>query len=252
MKELKEEMEVLRKRREELEKEVVEFEKIKEELWKLQEEEREIYARRESIIREISLLNSRLEDIRVKRKEKEEELRKIEEMKNKLNKLKDLLNLLVRLREDIKNIREVVRNKFLDDLRTEFQRFFEEIRREGEYIVSINQDYEPVAYTKSGEEVPISNLSGGERTSVALSYRLALANIAAQISGIQRSELLILDEPTVGFDKEDIRTLPEVLRNLKTIPQIIIVTHEDELKDAGDYKFEIEKVGGISRVKKVE
>ena len=252
LKELKEEVDILNSRKKELEKEVSEFEKVRRTLWELQEAEKEAFAKRESIIREIELLNSRVKDLVERIKEKKIELEEIEKLKGKLSKLKDLVDLLGRLRDDIKNIREVVRNKFLDDLRMEFQKFFEEIRREGEYIVNIDQNYEPIAYTKSGEEVPISNLSGGERTSVALSYRLALANIAAQISGIQKSELLILDEPTVGFDKEDIRTLPEVLRKLKTIPQIIIVTHEDELKDAGDYKFEIEKVNGVSRVRKVE
>jgi len=251
LKELEEEISSLSLRKEELEKVVSGFESIKQELWELQDEEKEFYAKRESILKEINLLKSRAIELDEKIGKKKIELEETKKLRARLDKLKDLINLLTRLREDIKNIREVVRNKFLDDLRSEFQRFFEEIRREGEYIVSIDQDYEPIAYTKSGEEVEITNLSGGERTSVALSYRLALSNIAAQISGIQKSELLILDEPTVGFDKEDIRTLPEVLRNLKTIPQIIIVTHEEELKDAGDHKFEIEKVGGISRIRKI-
>ena len=58
----------------------------------------------------------------------------------------------------------------------------------------------------------------------------------------------MLDEPTTGFDEEDIKALPEVLRNIRHIPQIIIVTHEASLKEAADHKFEVEKVKGVSTV----
>lgn len=234
-----------------LEKEVKEYEGLAKERENLQEEEKKWHSSYESTLREIRLLETQLSQLSQRIREKREKLVEMDKKVFLLERLRELTNLLSRLREDIKSVREVVRNKFLDDFRAEFQRFFEEIRREGEYHVDISSDYEPIAYTKGGEEVPISNLSGGEKTSIALSYRLALANIAAQISGIKRSELLILDEPTTGFDKEDIKTLPEVLRNLRTIPQILIVTHEDELKAAGDHKYEVEKIGGVSKISKL-
>jgi len=241
----------LRLRIKELEKEVEIYDELAKQRENLQEEEKRWHSSYESTLKEIRILETQLSQLSQRIKEKREKLAEMNKKITMLEKLRELTNLLSRLREDIKSVREVVRNKFLDDFRAEFQRFFEEIRREGEYHVDISSDYEPIAYTKGGEEVPISNLSGGEKTSIALSYRLALANIAAQISGIKRSELLILDEPTTGFDKEDIKALPEVLRNLRTIPQIVIVTHEDELKAAGDHKYEVEKIGGVSRVSKL-
>jgi exonuclease SbcC len=174
----------------------------------------------------------------------------LEKEKSSVQMLENALETIIRLREDIRNIREVIRRNFLEDFRQEFQRKFEEIRRyEEEYSVDIKQDYEPVAFALNGEEVPIVNLSGGEKTSVALSYRLALADLAAQMSSINPSELLILDEPTTGFDQEDIKSLPPALRNIRTIPQIIIVTHEEELKNAADYKYEVIKESGESRVR---
>jgi exonuclease SbcC len=183
----------------------------------------------------------------------EDEMKKLRTEKERLSKLEDVVSLLSRLRDDIKNIREVVRRNFLEDFRQEFQKKFEEIRKyEEEYSVDVKVDYEPVAYASNGEEVSISSLSGGEKTSVALAYRLALADIAAQISDIKPSEMLILDEPTTGFDAEDVKALPEALRNIKTIPQIIIVTHEEELKNAADYKFEVSKEMGKSKIKEVE
>ena len=174
----------------------------------------------------------------------------LEKIEKGLGDFENSLTVLKRMRDDIRNIREVVRRNFLEDFRQEFQRKFEEIRKyEEEYSVDVKLDYEPIAYTSKGEEVSIESMSGGEKTSVALAYRLALSDLAAQVSDIRQSEVLILDEPTVGFDKDDVKALPDALRNVKTIPQMIIVTHEEELQNAADYIFRVEKIGTVSEVK---
>ncbi|MFA5406448.1 MAG: AAA family ATPase [Candidatus Nanoarchaeia archaeon] len=153
--------------------------------------------------------------------------------------------LLTRLRDDIRGIRNVIRTNFLEDFRHEFQRKYEDIRKDDSYSVEINNNYEPLAYAGS-DETNINALSGGEKTSVALAYRLALSEIAAKVSSIQHSELLMLDEPTTGFDRSDINQLPQALMAVKTIPQIIIVSHEEELKEAADVNYEMEKKNGIT------
>ncbi|MCD6403889.1 MAG: SMC family ATPase [Nanoarchaeota archaeon] len=224
------------------------LEKVKKEYEMLLEEKEKVGREYERLKERMTGLKERLLELENRAKRLGERLRELERSKERLGKLKEVLMLLSRLREDIRGIRSIVRNIFLGDFRAEFQKRFEEIRRTGEYIVDIKDDYEPVAYTAEGEEVPIASLSGGEKTSVALAYRLALSDIAAQLGGIMRSEVLLLDEPTTGFDEEDIKALPEVLRNIRHIPQIIIVTHEASLKEAADHKFEVEKVKGVSTV----
>lgn len=182
--------------------------------------------------------------------EKKSKLGELNLQKDKLEKSEYVINLLERLREDIRNIRETVRGKFLLSLKNEFQRKFEELRKhEEEYSVDIKPNYEPVCFTTDGEEVTIGNLSGGEKTTVALAYRLALADIAAKLGGVQKTEVLLLDEPTVGLDAEDIKELPNALRNIETIPQIILVTHVQELKEAADHVYLVEKNGRDSIVK---
>lgn len=208
----------------------------------LKSKEKELFSAVQSIENVNRTLGEQLEYLRIEFREKKEVIDELEKSKESVQKLESATETLIRLREDIRNIREVIRRTFLEDFRQEFQKKFEEIRKyEDDYSVDILQDYEPIAFSMNGEEVPIANLSGGEKTSVALSYRLALADLAAQISSINQSEILILDEPTTGFDQEDVRALPPALRNIKTIPQIIIVTHEEELKNAADYKFEVTK-----------
>jgi exonuclease SbcC len=239
---------VIKQTKEEMEK----YGSLKKEIDKLQETENSLSSAVSSLDTEVKSYKNQIEEEETRISGLEKQLSEFKTIRADLKAKKSAVGLLTKLRHDIRSIREKVRMKFLNDLKIEFQRKFEEIRRfEEEYSVDVKLDYEPIAYA-AGDEVGISTLSGGEKTSVALSYRLALADIAAQIGGIQESELLMLDEPTTGFDEDDIRALPEALVNLRTIPQIVIVTHAEELKEAADYKFKVDKKSGISKVKLLE
>jgi exonuclease SbcC len=252
LKELMDEENEITRKIKHLEKEIGNYDEIKRLIDEKSKIERESNLLVVGIENEIKFMGREIENIKNEIEELKGEIVEIEKNRKEYEKLRNLIDLLSKLREDIRNIREIVRNKFLEDFKREFQQKFEEIRRyEGEYVVDLKSDYEPIAYTQQREEVPITNLSGGEKTSVALAYRLALSNLAAQISGVMQSEILILDEPTIGFDREDIRALPDSLRNIKTIPQIIIVTHEEELKNAADYRYEVKKEDGVSRITEV-
>ncbi len=196
--------------------------------------------------KEHSTLKEKKNNLETRSKQLITEINNLTTELNELNKSKEELiiierktKFIKRLREDIRSIRGAVRTRFLEDFRHEFQKKYEELRPDG-YSVDINNDYAPIAYAEN-EETSINALSGGEKTSVALSYRLALSEIAARVSSIKHNELLMLDEPTTGFDRIDINSLPETLRNIKQIPQIIIVSHEDELKEAADIKYELIK-----------
>ncbi len=159
------------------------------------------------------------------------------------------IEFINKLRSNIKDIRGIIRSRFLNDFKGSFAKKFEEIRNnDEEYYVEINENYEPVAYSSTGEEVPISHLSGGEKTSAALAYRLALSDLAGEMNNLSPPELLILDEPTSGFDSDDVKALPGALDNISSIPQIIIVTHEALLKEIAENVIDIEKKLGVSKI----
>jgi exonuclease SbcC len=236
-----------------MEKGVHDISSKEEKLKELSLKEKELFSKVNSMTEIIKLKKEELGEFKSEHSAKEQTLLELEKSRASIQLLEKTINVLARMREDIRNIRETIRKNFLEDFRQEFQKKFEEIRKyEEEYTVDIKTDYEPIAYTQNGEEVPIANLSGGEKTSVALAYRLALADLAAQVSAIKPSEILILDEPTIGFDQEDIKALPQALRNIQTIPQIIIVTHEEELKNAADYKYQITKQGNESTINRAD
>ena len=153
----------------------------------------------------------------------------------------------------------VYRDKAPQELRRVYAMEVEALVRE--YLNAFNLQYSDVKIDKEfniflksphhgGEEVEISGLSGGEQIVASLISLLALHKI---VSG-GRLGFLALDEPTVYLDDERRKLLIEVLKEFKGgeyINQLIIVTHDDDVKEAADSMYEIRNVGGSSEVKEV-
>jgi exonuclease SbcC len=110
----------------------------------------------------------------------------------------------------------------------------------------IDEDFTPVV-NQDGYDQEIGYLSGGEKTSIALAYRLTLNSLMRKETESMKSNLLILDEPTDGFSKNQLGKIREVLDELKS-EQIILVSHEKELEAYVDNIFQISKQDGISKV----
>ncbi|HVB12419.1 MAG TPA: hypothetical protein VNE86_04745, partial [Nitrososphaerales archaeon] len=110
----------------------------------------------------------------------------------------------------------------------------------------IDEDFTPII-EQDGIDQDVSFLSGGEKTSVALAYRLALNNIVRKVSTGMASNMLILDEPTDGFSKEQLGRVREILDELQC-PQIILVSHEKELESFADQIYRVSKTDGLSTI----
>ena len=127
-----------------------------------------------------------------------------------------------------------------------FKRWFGMLVADPEKEVGVDEDFAPMV-TQGGYEQDVKYLSGGERTSVALAYRLALNLLAQRVSLGMKSNLLILDEPTDGFSKEQLGGVREVLDEVGC-PQVIIVSHDKELESFADQIFRVAKAGDESNV----
>jgi exonuclease SbcC len=128
-----------------------------------------------------------------------------------------------------------------------FQRWFNLLVEDPGKNARVDEDFTPIM-EQDGYEQPVDFLSGGEKTSVALAYRLALNSIVQKVSVGMKSNLLILDEPTDGFSKEQLFKVREILNELKC-PQVIMVSHERELESFADQVFKVEKREGVSEIK---
>jgi DNA repair protein SbcC/Rad50 len=98
---------------------------------------------------------------------------------------------------------------------------------------------------QSGYELDVSSLSGGERTAVALAYRLALNYMVKRANEAMQANLLILDEPTEGFSPEQIYRFRNALEELAS-DQVIVVSHARDLEPISDRVYRVEKVNGES------
>jgi len=131
------------------------------------------------------------------------------------------------------------------DFDAEFAKWFAYLVDDPTKSVRVDEDFTPLISQDSYEQ-EIGNLSGGERTALALAYRLALNKVVQKNTDVDAS-LLILDEPTDGFSKDQIAKMGDLLKDLN-IRQGIIVSHERELEGAVDHIFRVSKEAGRSRV----
>ena len=197
---------------------------------------------------------------------KEEREKRVEELRNEIDKKRKLIE---KLREEIKSykkraefgewlkdelakaLEDIERLRLLfinEEFRQLFENWFHEIMGESEYEATIDEDFRPIVrYQKF--DMPIYSLSGGERTSIALAYRLALNTMVKRSLNLE-SHLLILDEPTDGFSKDQLYKLKDVFDKMDT-DQIIIVSHEKELMNLADTVYYVEKINGVSRIKRL-
>lgn len=132
---------------------------------------------------------------------------------------------------------------------SQFQKWFGMLVDDPGKQAKIDEEFTPIIQ-QDGLDQEVSYLSGGEKTSVALAYRLALNGIVRKVSTGMNSNLLILDEPTDGFSKEQLSKVREILDEIQS-PQIILVSHERELESFADQVIRISKANGESIVSPV-
>jgi exonuclease SbcC len=127
-----------------------------------------------------------------------------------------------------------------------FQKWLGHLLEGGDIIVRVDENFTPII-EQDGYEMEVDSLSGGEKTSVALAYRLALNVMVKKVCEAMQSNLLILDEPTDGFSREQLFRLRDILNELKC-EQVIAVSHESELEGFVDKIYRITKEAGESKI----
>src|SRR6476659_5501786 len=126
-----------------------------------------------------------------------------------------------------------------------FQKWFNLLVESPDIIVELDQCFAPVVH-QNGHMMEVNTLSGGEKTAVAMAYRLALNEVIKRLANMD-DNLLILDEPTDGFSKEQMYQLKYVFDGLNA-SQVIIVSHEKELEGFVECTCRVIKEGDCSRV----
>jgi exonuclease SbcC len=171
------------------------------------------------------------------------------EIKGKLTSTKEMLNWFDKY---LINLADVMEKHVMSRVHGEFNQFFTEwfnILIEDETLnVRLDDEFTPIV-EQNGFETTITNLSGGEKTAVALAYRLALNKVINDIiHEIKTKDILMLDEPTDGFSTEQLDRVKLILEQLN-MKQVIIVSHESKIESFVDNVININKnehISGIS------
>ncbi len=243
------------------------YQKLKSDLNLAESKLNKLRAKKEKLIREISENEQKLKD----------KLDKLEEIKRKERNLRDLLKEKEKLEIDL-NAYTILESqifatgalptRLLDEYLRIIERYANdylsrvfhqdiEIRFHFKKTRGSQQSIELKSYS-SGFERKIETFSGGEQTLIGFAIRLAIGKLLAQVyAQDKRPRFLIIDEGFGPLDEELRLTVAEALRNLKNnreFDQIIVISHQQELKYKPIFKtiIEIEKdFRNISRVREI-
>ncbi|MBU4283810.1 MAG: SMC family ATPase, partial [Nanoarchaeota archaeon] len=135
----------------------------------------------------------------------EKEINEKLRIKKKINYLKQMRNWLDNYFIKLMSIMErQIMSRVYHEFNELFKDWFNILMEEENISVRLDDEFTPII-EQNDYETSIEYLSGGERTSLALAYRLALNKVINNIiGGIKTKDLIILDEPTDGFSTDQL------------------------------------------------
>lgn len=256
MKEKKVEEKEATKNIEEFEKNLGEIEKSLKRYEGIEEKEKKINEKVEEIQKNFTDADRIFTGAERDIKNKSENIKKLKgEIKKKENakKLEAKLSVFENwLDEYLNNLSSTIERHFMLHLQKKFNSVFggwyNQLVEDECLTVRVNDQFTPVI-EREGYETQYRHLSGGEKTSVALAYRLALNTVInSLIEEIKTKDLIILDEPTDGFSTNQLDRIRDVIHDLG-MKQTILVSHEPKMEGYVDNIITIYKENGVSHVR---
>ena len=150
----------------------------------------------------------------------------------------ELETLYETLREDLRSTHLQVLERLLNEM---FQLVYGNDAYAG---IDLDSTYAITVRQNDGTPLSPTQLSGGERAVFNLALRCAIYQLLAEgATGTTELPPLILDEPTVFLDRGHVRQLSALIDAMREIgvPQVLIVTHDEELIGAADRVIRVEK-----------
>ncbi|WP_459202624.1 AAA family ATPase [Methanococcus sp. CF] len=162
--------------------------------------------------------------------DKKEEKRKIEEFREYLDKIKREI-----FSKD--GFQKYLREKYIPLIQRHTNQIFQDFELPYSHI-QLKDDYSLIV-----DGLPVETLSGGEQIAVSLALRLGISKAVCN-----NIECIILDEPTAYLDEDRRKNLLNIFKNIKTINQMAIITHHQELEQIADNIIKVKKIGENSKI----
>lgn len=216
------------------------FEKKQEELDEALKQERMVEIKVAELKKEIEVFSKQIEEFK-------EGIKKTEEIREKLN---YITRLETWLSKNFSPLISFIERNVMIRLKMEFSELFARwfsMLVSDVFEVGLDDNFTPIIEYQD-YEIDYSYLSGGERTAVALAYRLSLNQVVnSLLSKIKTRDIVILDEPTDGFSEQQLDKMRDVLRQLN-VRQLIVVSHEQKIEGFMENVMRFRKEHGISKV----
>ena len=214
------------------------FESKQKELDESLREERAADIKVAELKKEIEVFSKQIDDLK-------DRIKKIEEIKEKLDYINELESWLSK---KFIPVISFIERSVMVKLKSQFSNLFAEwfyMLVSDNFNVRLDDDFTPII-EQHDYELDYQYLSGGERTAIALAYRLSLNQVInSMLSRIKTRDLVILDEPTDGFSDQQLDKMRDVLNQLN-VKQLIIVSHEQKIEGFVENVIRFRKEKGIS------
>ncbi len=219
----------------------IDHDKLKKELDEILLKERKLEIDRATYLSNINELNKSINEI-------ENEINNKLVIKNKISYLNDIQFWLEEYFFNVVDlIEKQIFSRVYNDFNSLFQKWFNLLMEVENFQVKLDEEFSPLIL-QNGHDMYYEYLSGGEKTAIALAYRLALNQVINNlITTIKTKDLLILDEPTDGFSDEQLDRVKNVLDELN-IKQLIIVSHEQKVESFVDHIIRLNKEQHVTKV----
>lgn len=144
-----------------------------------------------------------------------------------------------------KSVKQSLRETIIKKLNTYTMEIFDTVYKNQVYqSINISKTYDIEIISGDGNTLSPSELSGGERSLLSLSIRIAIYRVLAD-QNINNTTLppLFLDEPTPHLDADHVSNLTDLITLLKNwnVPQIIIISHNTNMIQSADHAYTIKK-----------
>lgn len=207
----------------------------------------------ESLNHAIGALTEKASNLKSRIEEKEEFKSTYIEKQKKVNTLEKMVRLLgkngiqtILLNAIIEDL-EKTANDILQSICNETFQIFLDTQRLGSDGVSI-VDTLDLRVKKEGVVQNFKSLSGGEQFRISLALRIALSEISSRHGG-SALEFLLLDEINSPLDRQGTESLfINVIRSLERKYKILVITHNDSLKERFNNVLDITKINGESSI----
>jgi exonuclease SbcC len=216
-----------------------EVEALKSRLDEVKAAQRKLLERLVELNRGIGSKKAKLDEVDKRIREVEENKKKLLEVREEKRRLEDLKKTLEVVGEVVGEIESAVMKLVASEFRRFFYEYLNRLLRDQPLEVVVTDDFGLVRKIRVGaKSYDVSSLSGGQNIAISLAYRLALNRVVREYSPSLKRSVLILDEPTTGFSPDVVKRLKQLLKEIGGVEgQAIVVTHDEELVEAGDCKI---------------